>query len=49
MPADNKLELVVTVEVDKANRSIKSVNTVCEHRDHIGQKREKRRCRNAEI
>lgn len=27
MPADNKLELVVTVEVDKANQSIKSVNT----------------------
>jgi hypothetical protein len=25
--ADNKLELVVTVEVDKANQSIKSVNT----------------------
>ena len=24
--ADNKLELVVTVEVDKANQSIKSVN-----------------------
>jgi len=27
MPADNKLELVVTIEVDKANQSIKSVNT----------------------
>jgi hypothetical protein len=26
MPADNKLELVVTVEVDRANASIKSVN-----------------------
>ena len=26
MPAANKLELVVTVEVDKANQSIKSVN-----------------------
>jgi hypothetical protein len=25
--ADNKLELVVTIEVDKANQSIKSVNT----------------------
>ena len=24
--ADNKLELVVTVEVDKANQSIKNVN-----------------------
>ena len=26
MPADNKLELVVTIEVDKANQSIKNVH-----------------------
>jgi len=27
MPADNKLELVVEVDVNKANASIKSINT----------------------
>jgi hypothetical protein len=26
MPADNKLELIVTVDADRANASIKSVN-----------------------